>query len=103
MHAQALSQSNCMRDPSVAPLLTTGALSLRIADGWAGAPDAAPYDAIHVGAAAEEIPEALVAQLKRGGRMVLPVGPAHLYGSQVLVVVDKDAAGRIAKRVVTGV
>ncbi|EFJ41680.1 hypothetical protein VOLCADRAFT_67902 [Volvox carteri f. nagariensis] len=46
-----------------------------------------PFDAIHVGAAAEELPQDLVAKLAPGGRMVIPVGP-H-YGIQVLTVVDK--------------
>ena len=36
-------------------------------NGWLGDPENAPYDAIHVGAAAVEIPEALTAQLKEGG------------------------------------
>jgi protein-L-isoaspartate(D-aspartate) O-methyltransferase len=34
-----------------------------------------PFDAIHVGAASEEVPEQLVGLLKGGGRMVLPLGP----------------------------
>uniref|UniRef100_A0A7S2XWK2 protein-L-isoaspartate(D-aspartate) O-methyltransferase n=1 Tax=Fibrocapsa japonica TaxID=94617 RepID=A0A7S2XWK2_9STRA len=55
-------------------------------DGWKGMPEHAPYDAIHVGAAAVEIPEALVRQLKVGGRMVIPVGPQD--GVQMLYQVD---------------
>jgi protein-L-isoaspartate(D-aspartate) O-methyltransferase len=43
-------------------------------DGSAGFPDAAPYDAILVTAAAPEIPKPLADQLREGGRLVIPVG-----------------------------
>ncbi|KXZ56677.1 hypothetical protein GPECTOR_1g61 [Gonium pectorale] len=49
------------------------------------------FDAIHVGAAARSVPEAFVALLKPGGRMVLPVGPPA--GMQMLTVVDKATDG----------
>jgi protein-L-isoaspartate(D-aspartate) O-methyltransferase len=45
-----------------------------VGDGGQGFPEAAPYDAIIVSAAAPELPPALVAQLAEGGRMILPVG-----------------------------
>lgn len=51
-----------------------------------------PFDAIHVGAAAAQLPNALVHALKPGGRMVIPVGPQGSY--QVLQVVDKDEHGQ---------
>lgn len=44
------------------------------ADGTAGFPESAPYEAIIVSAAAAEIPPALVTQLAEGGRMIIPVG-----------------------------
>lgn len=52
----------------------TGILQLRVGDGWSGWAEAAPYDAIHVGAAAATVPQALVRQLTPGGRLVVPVG-----------------------------
>jgi protein-L-isoaspartate(D-aspartate) O-methyltransferase len=44
-------------------------------DGRLGYPQLAPYDAIHVGAAAEKIPDALLTQLAPGGKLVIPLGP----------------------------
>jgi protein-L-isoaspartate(D-aspartate) O-methyltransferase len=46
-------------------------------DGSLGWPDAAPYDAIVVTAAGPDVPAALKAQLKIGGRLVMPVGERH--------------------------
>jgi len=49
-------------------------VELGVGDGYAGWPDAAPFDAIIVTAAPAVIPDALVAQLEVGGRLVIPVG-----------------------------
>ena len=51
-------------------------VKIRIGDGGQGWPENAPYDAILVSAAASAVPPALFAQLREGGRMVVPVGPA---------------------------
>jgi protein-L-isoaspartate(D-aspartate) O-methyltransferase len=45
-------------------LLTEGRLSYSLSDGWTGYEPKAPYDAIHVGAAASNLPEDLIKQLK---------------------------------------
>ena len=62
-----------------------------VGDGLAGVPDRAPYDRIIVTAAAETVPEALVAQLAEGGVMVLPLGP-HA-GAQRLIKLTKSEDG----------
>jgi protein-L-isoaspartate(D-aspartate) O-methyltransferase len=70
-------------------------------DGWTGCPEYAPYDAIHVGAAAAEIPKKLVDQLAPGGRMVIPIGPQ--YSFQYLCLVDKNSEGKVTIKEVADV
>lgn len=89
----AASTENVERSAAAA-LLKDGSLSLHVSDGRLGWPDVAPYDAIHVGAAAPEIPRPLLEQLKPGGRMVIPVGTY----SQDLQVIDKSSDGSISTR-----
>jgi protein-L-isoaspartate(D-aspartate) O-methyltransferase len=64
---------------------------LRIGDGYKGWPDAAPFDGIIVTAAPKRIPEPLIAQLKTGGKMVIPVGDTL----QDLLVLTKRADGGV--------
>ena len=68
----------------------------RIGDGYYGWPERGPFDAIIVTAASNHIPPPLLKQLKPGGRMVIPVG--NPFSSQQLVVLTKDAQGRVATR-----
>ena len=70
-------------------------VTVRLGDGMAGAPDLAPFDRIMVTAAAEDVPDALVAQLTAGGKMVLPVGPRH--DAQYLVKLTKRADGELTR------
>ncbi|PYX33541.1 MAG: protein-L-isoaspartate O-methyltransferase [Acidobacteria bacterium] len=50
-------------------------VKIRVGDGGQGWPEYAPFDAIVVSAATSEMPPALFAQLREGGRMMVPVGP----------------------------
>ena len=68
---------------------------VRAGDGYLGWPEAAPFDAIIVTAAAPKIPEPLKAQLKDGGRLVIPVGEEY----QSLVVVTRTGS-RFAEQTV---
>jgi protein-L-isoaspartate(D-aspartate) O-methyltransferase len=76
-------------------------VAVKTGDGAKGWAEHAPFDAIIVTAAAAEIPPALLAQLKPGGRMVIPVESKNgggWFAHQMLVVVDKDAAGVATRR-----
>jgi protein-L-isoaspartate(D-aspartate) O-methyltransferase len=64
----------------------------RISDGADGWPEASPFDGIIVTAAASEIPPTLIAQLRIGGRMVIPVQTGR-FGGQDLVVVTRTEDG----------
>lgn len=88
-----------------------------VGDGRLGYPDRGPYDAIHVGAAAKEMPRPvsgiacgryevdvtvisfdlqLIDQLAPGGRLIVPMGPEN--SDQILVQVDKTLDGKIKQR-----
>jgi len=61
-------------------------------NGSEGLPDYAPYDGIIVAAGAPSIPQSLVDQLAKGGRLVIPIGSLYL---QTLHVVKKTEEGKI--------
>lgn len=65
----------------------------RIGDGYYGWPEAAPFDAIMVTAAASHVPPPLVRQLQPGGRMVIPLGMPFM--AQSLMLVEKNADGSL--------
>ncbi len=69
---------------------------VRRGDGYNGWPDHAPFDALSVTAVGDHIPPPLIAQLKPGGRMVIPVGARFM--TQQLVLVKKDATGKVTTR-----
>jgi len=67
-------------------------VTTRIGDGYYGWPEHAPFDGIVVTAAASHVPPPLLAQLKPGGRMVIPVGSPFLTQQLVLIKKNKDGA-----------
>src|SRR6266403_5551823 len=68
---------------------------LKIANGYHGWSEHAPFDKVIVTAAPDLIPPPLIHQLKNGGKMVIPAG---LPDAQQLVLVDKDSNGRVTMR-----
>jgi protein-L-isoaspartate(D-aspartate) O-methyltransferase len=64
-------------------------------DGARGLPEHAPYDRILVSAAAPAIPEALLAELSEGGKLVMPVGAGD---TQTLVTCERDDKGSLHYR-----
>lgn len=82
-------------------LLDSGRVKLIAGDGRLGVPAEAPFNAIHVGAAAPTLPQALIEQLKPGGRLIVPIGPAN--GDQKLEQIDKNVDGTVSRTVLMGV
>jgi len=70
-------------------------IEVKIGDGYRGWPEKAPFDGIVVTAAAPRVLQALVEQLKPGGRMVIPVGGGDI---QYLKLVTKRADGAYDER-----
>jgi len=71
-------------------------IKTRIADGYEGWPQYAPFDSIIVTAAISHIPPPLVQQLNKGGRMVIPVGTR--FQTQYLTLVEKDKQGQVTSK-----
>ena len=89
---------------SAAALLKTLGMhnvTVRCGDGYQGWKEEAPFDRIILTAAPPDIPQALLGQLKSGGKLVAPVGASPFV--QSLVVVDKLSDGSLKKRSVTNV
>jgi len=70
-------------------------IEVRVANGYFGWPEHAPFDKVMVTAAPDLIPAPLINQLKAGGRMVIPVG---LPDAQQLVLTEKDINGRVTTK-----
>ncbi|UCE05957.1 MAG: protein-L-isoaspartate(D-aspartate) O-methyltransferase [bacterium] len=67
---------------------------VKIGDGYRGLPEQAPFDAVIVTAAPGHIPQPLVDQLKKGGRMIIPVGDYY----QELKLITKKSNGTVKKK-----
>jgi len=68
----------------------------KVGDGYYGWPEAGPFDAIIVTAAASHVPPPLIKQLKPGGRMVIPLGSQ--FTTQYLMLVEKQKSGSVTTR-----
>jgi protein-L-isoaspartate(D-aspartate) O-methyltransferase len=79
-------------------LKATGFAQVKVieGDGYAGVPAAAPFDAIIVTCAAPEVPAPLLAQLKTGGRLVMPVGE----DDQSIIALTKKSDGSVEREIV---
>ena len=74
-------------------MVQSGLITITKGDGRLGYEAFAPYALIHVGAAAPEVPEALLSQLAAPGRLIIPVGKED--ESQSLMVIDKNEKGEL--------
>ena len=101
-----MAHNNMAKSEKGSKFLESGQVKFAAADGRLGWKEGAPYDAIHVGAAAKELPSVLVDQLRAPGRMFIPVdtednentlGSFGLSGGQYIWVVDKDKNGSVHK------
>lgn len=72
-------------------------VKVKAGDGYAGWPEAAPFDAVIVTCAPDHVPEPLIAQLKENGRMIIPVGEEG--GVQELYLLEKRG-GAVQKKAV---
>ena len=96
-----MAKENCSKDRKIRALVENGTLILAEGDGRLGWSKEAPFDCIHVGASAADFPENLMKQLKVGGRLVVPVGPAN--SAQILYTIDRVSESEFKKNEVTGV
>ena len=70
-------------------------VEVRVCNGYYGWPEHGPYDKIIVTAACDLVPPPLMAQLKAGGRMIIPTG---IPEKQALTLVEKSQAGSLSTR-----
>ncbi|THU93631.1 Pcmt1-prov protein [Dendrothele bispora CBS 962.96] len=83
-----------LKNDGLGETLESGEIEIIAGDGRQGYAAGGPYDAIHVGAAAPTIPEALVQQLASPGRMFIPVGTYE----QKIIHVDKDENSQVTQK-----
>lgn len=104
-HIQGLVDQACsnLKADGLSNELGKAAIVNLFGDGRKGVEAEAPFDAIHVGAAAPGIPPALVEQLKAPGRMFIPVEEQDGSGEQNIWQVDKGEDGKVTKEKICGV
>jgi protein-L-isoaspartate(D-aspartate) O-methyltransferase len=66
-------------------------ITVRHGDGYQGWPDKAPFDVIIVAAAPDHVPQPLIDQLAKGGKLVIPVGQWY----QELLLIERDQDGKV--------
>jgi protein-L-isoaspartate(D-aspartate) O-methyltransferase len=101
-HIQALvdlATTNMRKSMDGRKMLDEGHVKFVCGDGRKGYPEEAPYDAIHVGAAALIVHDELISQLKNGGKMFIPVGDDE----QHIWMVEKGENGDVKKEKLFGV
>jgi protein-L-isoaspartate(D-aspartate) O-methyltransferase len=96
----SLAITNMSKSTSGRELIKTGRVKFVTGDGRKGWEEEAPYDCIHVGAAAAEHHEVLVEQLKKPGRLFVPV---EEEGLQHIWVIDKKEDGSVVRERTIGV
>ncbi|KAI9884277.1 MAG: hypothetical protein M1823_003932 [Watsoniomyces obsoletus] len=102
-HIQGLvdmARENMRKSSDGKQMLEEGRVKFVKADGRLGYPDGGPYDAIHVGAAAANLHQPLVDQLKAPGRIFIPIDEGFL---QYIYVIDKKSDGSVHKQKLYGV
>lgn len=96
----ALAEGNMAKSDDGKQMLADGRVRFVVGDGRKGWSEDAPYNVIHVGAAAAEHHAELERQLKAPGRMFVPVEDG---AAQYIFVVDKDEKGEVVKKKLYGV
>lgn len=95
-----MAESNMAKSEAGRAMLDSGQVKFVKGDGRKGWPEGAPFDSIHVGAAAAEHHKELSDQLKAPGRMFVPVEEGYM---QHIYVVDKKEDGSVEKKKLYGV
>jgi protein-L-isoaspartate(D-aspartate) O-methyltransferase len=100
-----LARTNLNKSEDGRKLQESGKVKFITADGRLGWKEAAPYDVIHVGAAAEQLHPVLIEQLRAPGRLFIPVespndgdSTSSVGGGQYIWVVDKKVDGSVHKQ-----
>jgi protein-L-isoaspartate(D-aspartate) O-methyltransferase len=98
-----LATNNMAKSKDGKAMLDKGRVQFVCGDGRKGYKEGGPYDAIHVGAAAQSLHPELLEQLKTPGRMFIPVEEQSGFGNQWIWVVNKDKEGNVRKEKSMGV